>query len=65
MTNWLGDDGELIEFEYSNRRMSVIGEVLVAGGSITAIDGREVSIELFIRNADGEVTTPGQALVRF
>ena len=65
VTNWLGDDGELIEFEYSNRRMSVIGEVLVAGGSITAIDGREVSIELFIRNADGEVTTPGQALVRF
>ena len=65
VTNWLGDDGELVEFEYSNRRMSVVGEALVAGGSITAIDEREVSIELFIRNSQGEVTTPGHALVRF
>ena len=64
VTNWLGDDGELVEFEYSNRRMSVVGELLTAGGTVTAIDGSEVGIDLFIRNADGEVTTPGKALVR-
>ncbi|MGR8950099.1 MAG: hypothetical protein ACU84Q_18810 [Gammaproteobacteria bacterium] len=64
VTNWLGDDGQLLEFEYSNRRMSVVGEPLVAGGTITAIDGNEISIELFIRNAQDEVTTPGRALVR-
>ena len=64
VTNWLGDDGELVEFEYSNRRMSVVGEVLVAGGKVIEINDREVTIELFIRNAKGEVTTPGKALVR-
>ena len=64
VTNWLGDDGELVEFEYSNRRMSVVGEVLVAGGKVIEINDPEVTIELFIRNAKGEVTTPGKALVR-
>lgn len=65
ITNWLGEDGELLEFEYSNRRMSIIGERLISGGSVTAIDGNTVTIELFIRNAEGAVTTPGQAIVRF
>ena len=65
VANWLGDDGQLIEFEYSNRRMSVIGETLLAGGSVNAINGDEVSIDLHIRNAAGEITTPGHALVRF
>ena len=64
VTNWLGDDGEVVEFEYSNRRMSVVGEVLVAGGRVIEINDSEVTIELFIRNAKGEVTTPGKALVR-
>ena len=64
VTNWLGDEGELVEFEYSNRRMSVVGEVLVTGGKVIEINDREVTIELFIRNAKGEVTTPGKALVR-
>ena len=65
VTNWLGDDGELLEFEYSNRQMSVVGEVLIAGGAVTAIDGAAVSIDLFIRNSVGDVTTPGRALVEF
>ena len=64
VTNWLGDDGVLLEFEYSNRRMSVVGEVLTASGVISAINGSEVALELSIRNASGEITTPGQALVR-
>ena len=63
VTNWLGDNGQLLEFEYSNRRMSVIGETLIAGGSVTAINKDEVSLDLYIRNAAGEITTPGQALV--
>lgn len=63
--NWLGDDGTLLEFEYSNRRASVLGETLTSGGSITAIDGTEVSLDLFIRNEKDEITTPGSARVRF
>ena len=35
-----------------------------AGGEITAIEGDEIALELWIRNADGAVTTPGQARVR-
>lgn len=65
VTNWLGNAGELLEFEYSNRLMSVVGEVLIAGGSVTEIDGPEVSIDLFIRNSAGDITTPGRALVKF
>ena len=33
VTEWLGDDGELIEFEYSNRRAAYLGERLRAGGA--------------------------------
>lgn len=62
--NWLGDDGALLEFEYSNRRASVLGETLTSGGSISAIAGDSVTVDLWIRNERGEVTTPGRAVVR-
>ncbi len=62
--DWLGDDGTLVEFEYANRRAAMLGEILTAGGRVTAIDGDEVTLELFIRNERGEVTTPGRAVVR-
>lgn len=61
--NWIKDNGQLIEFEYSNRRASVLGEVLSAGGRITAINNRRVECELWIKNDAGEVTTPGSAVV--
>ena len=64
VTDWLGDDGQLVSFEYSNRRASILGETLTAGGTITAIDGNEVTLELAITNERGEVTTPGGAVVR-
>ena len=62
--NWLGEDGRLLEFEYSNRRASVLGEALTSGGRVAAIEGDELAIELWIRNERGEVTTPGSARVR-
>ncbi|MEX2481692.1 MAG: hypothetical protein WD928_12620 [Gammaproteobacteria bacterium] len=61
--NWLGADGRLLEFEYTNRRAAYLGETLTSGGHITAIDGAEIDIELWIRNAQGEVTAPGRAKV--
>ena len=63
--NWLDDDGRLVEFEYSNRRASILGETLTSGGTIQAIDGNTVTVDIFIRNEAGEVTTPGSAIVRF
>ncbi len=67
VSGWLGDDGVLLEFEYSNRRASYIGDHLTASGRIVALDAErnEATLELEIRDARGEVTTPGRALVRF
>lgn len=66
VTNWLQDDGVLLEFEYSNRRASYLGDRLTASGHIVALDAahREVTLELDIRDQNGQVTTPGRAVVR-
>ena len=63
VTNWLGDDGTLVRFQYSNRKATYLGETLVSGGRITAIDleNKRVTVELFVKNAAGEVTSPGGA----
>jgi hydroxyacyl-ACP dehydratase HTD2-like protein with hotdog domain len=64
---WLGDAGRLVSIEYSNRRVSCVGETLRATGRIKAVDRekREAALELQILNEAGEVTTPGTAVVRF
>lgn len=67
VTNWLGEDGSLQSFEYSNRRASYLGETLISGGRITAIDDAAgtVDLEIFIRNEKDEIVTPGRATARF
>ncbi len=66
VVNWIGDDGTLVRFQYSNRKATYLGETLVSGGRITAIDAaqKRVTIELFVKNAAGEVTSPGGATVQ-
>lgn len=66
VTNWLGDAGVMVRFQYSNRRATHLGDTLTSGGRITAIDAdaREVQLELWVKSAAGEVTSPGQATVR-
>ena len=51
---WIGDAGVLTRIEYSNRIASYIGETLTAGGTVTAVQGDEVTIEVFIRNEAGD-----------
>ena len=65
--NWAEEKGQLVEFEYSNRQASYLGETLTSGGVISAIDlsTGKVSLDLFIKNARGEVITPGSAIVIF
>ena len=67
VVNWMGDDATLVQFNYSNRRASYIGETLTTGGSITAIDPTTgiVEMDVFIKNENGDVITPGTARVRF
>lgn len=64
--NWLGEDGVLVELEYSNRRTGYLGETLVSGGRIEAIqpETSEAELSLFVRKEGGEVTVLGRALVR-
>ena len=66
VTNWIGDDGNLLEFSYENRRASYLGETLSAGGKIKSIDYDTHIIELvlYIKNEKAEVTTPGTAKVK-
>lgn len=63
---WLGDAGEFVEFEYSNRKASYLGDSLISGGTVAAIDGETglVELEIFIKDKQGDVTTPGRAVVR-
>ena len=66
-TNWLGEDGVLVEFEYSNRKAACLGQTLVSGGQIEAIDSHSgtVTLKLYIKDEAGDVTSPGIAIVRF
>ena len=67
VVNWMGDSAALTSFNYSNRRASYLGETLTSGGAISAIDkdASTVDLELFIKNENGDVITPGTAQVRF
>ncbi len=63
---WLGDDGELMQLEYSNRRAAYLGERLRSGGEVVEIDRDTgtVALDIYIKNADDKVIAPGRAIVR-
>jgi len=64
---WVGDDGELVTFRYSNRQAAYVGERLRARGRVVDVDrdGGLVRLELAIVNERDEPITPGEATVRF
>lgn len=64
---WLGEAGELVSFEFSLRRAAYLGAPLLVGGSAVAVDPDNglVTLDLHVRNAEGEVVAPGRAVVRF
>lgn len=64
---WLGESGNLVSMQYSNRVASYVGETLSSGGSVTRCDSTndEVEIDVFIKNEAGSVVAPGTAIVRF
>jgi len=63
--NWVGEQGQLLNFGYSNRRAAYLGETLTSGGVVLEVDleNRTVTLELHIKNQSGEVITPGSATV--
>ncbi len=64
---WAGDAAELLEFEYANRRACYLGEALRTGGTVKSVDPvkRRVTVELFVLNPEGTVTTSGSAVLGF
>ncbi len=64
---WIGDAAELVSFEFRNRTAAYVGETLTSTGRVSAVDraSGEVRLELGIRNAQGQIITPGSAVVRF
>ena len=66
VTDWLGSDGHLMKFSYSNRRAAYLGETLRATGEVIAKDTttRTVDVRLGIQNENGEVIAPGLATLK-
>ena len=66
-TEWIGDNGELVELEYSNRRAAYLGQRLRASGEISAVerDAGLGTLTLQITSEGGYVLSPGTAVVRF
>jgi 3-methylfumaryl-CoA hydratase len=64
---WIGEDAVLVEFQYSNRKAAYLGDSLLSGGTVKAVDAesRQVTLDLFIKDEQGDVTAPGSAIVRF
>lgn len=64
---WLGEDGDLVTFEYSNRRAAYVGDLLRISGRVLSkdVEHAEVKLELQVSNEAGEILTPATAVVRF
>lgn len=64
---WLEDDGRILSIDYSNRVATYVDEALFSGGTVTAIraESGEAEVDVFIKNAEGTVVTPGTVVVRF
>jgi 3-methylfumaryl-CoA hydratase len=65
--DWAGAGGRVVKLGYSNRLATLVGETVVVGGMVTSVDAaaREADVALYVKNARGEIVTPGSARVRF
>jgi hydroxyacyl-ACP dehydratase HTD2-like protein with hotdog domain len=57
----LGDGARLRTITYRHLAPAHLGDALECGGTVTAVDGRRVDLELWVRKEDGTVTTTGSA----
>lgn len=60
---WFHGHGRLVTFEVSYRGMDFRDQPVTCLGEVVRRDGRTVELALSTRNADGEITTTGTALV--
>lgn len=67
VTDWIGEDATMVSFGYANRRAAYLGETMTAGGKVEEKNDatKEVKVSLYLKNAQGDVTIPGHAVVKF
>jgi acyl dehydratase len=68
ITDWMGADGQLIEYSVQNRGSAYLGEGLRFGGtvsdSIPADDAGLITLDVRGEKRDGTILMPGTATVR-
>ena len=64
---WVAPEGAIVRFGCSYRGLDYPGQDLTCGGRVTAVSQHEgrhlVELDIWVANPEGEVTTPGTALV--
>ena len=67
LTSWAGDDGWIRKIAIEYRKMDTVNTTIAAKGKVTRKyqeDGKHlVALEVWVENEQGEVTTPGSAVV--
>lgn len=63
VTDWLGDGGTLKAFEVSYRGIDVPGKPYRCRGKITKVEGKDVELEVWGEDEQGQKTTLGTATV--
>jgi len=63
LKDWVGDSRSIKRINVRHLGMDVVGNTLIAGGKVTAIDGSKVECEVWIDNQNGERTVTGTAVL--
>ena len=63
LTDWVGDRGALRSFEVSYRGVDVPGKPYRCRGRITKVDGKNVELDVWGEDENGQKTTLGTATV--
>jgi acyl dehydratase len=61
--DWFGGRGRILSFEVSYRGMDFRDQPVTCGGEVTRRDGSRVELALWTKNAGGETTTTGAAVI--
>jgi hydroxyacyl-ACP dehydratase HTD2-like protein with hotdog domain len=58
---WLGADATMKSIAYRHSNPAYLGDSLECGGAVTAVHRDAFDVDLWVRKADGTVTTSGSA----
>jgi acyl dehydratase len=61
--DWWSGRGRLVAFEVSYRGMDFREQPVTCGGEVVGHEGATVELALWTKNADGETTTTGAAVI--